>query len=343
MAPAASVIPTIRTARNLDGEPVINRGDVLEAEKRISGYVRRTPLLRAGTAAAPLWFKCEYMQHTGVFKARGAFNRQLAARERGELDPAVGVVAASGGNAGLANAYAAAALGVPATVFVPTTAPRVKVERLLHYGATVNQVGLEYAEAYAAAMQYVEASGALFCHAYDQLEIAAGAGTIAEEILQDEPGTDTIMVAVGGGGLYAGVAAAAQGRARIIAAEPSSIPTLHAALKAGRPVDVPVSGIAADSLGARRVGEIAFSMASRVPPISVLVDEAAIVSARALLWSEYRIPAEYGAAAAFAAVTSGAYVPSEGERVAVIICGANTDPGTLESPPEGGAGQGAAH
>ena len=313
---------------------MITRSDVLEAERRIRGYVRRTPLLRGGTAAAPLWFKCEFLQHTGVFKARGAFNRILAARERGELDPKIGVVAASGGNAGLANAYAAAALGVPATVFVPETAPRVKVERLLGYKATVRQIGAEYAEAYAAAMQYVETSGALFCHAYDQLEIAAGAGTLAEEIFQDEPGIDTIVVAVGGGGLYAGVAAAAEGRARVVAVEPRNIPTLHAALEAGHPVNVPVSGIAADSLGARRVGEIAFSMASRVPPTSVLVDDAAIVSARSLLWSEYRIPAEYGAAAAFAALTSGAYTPGDGGRVAVIVCGANTDVHTLENIPE---------
>ena len=317
-----------------EGETVIIRSDVLEAEKRISGYVRRTPLLRGGTPDAPLWFKCEFLQHTGVFKARGAFNRILAARERGDLDPQIGVVAASGGNAGLANAYAAAALGVPATVFVPETAPRVKVERLLGYNATVRQVGTEYAEAFAAAMEYVETSGALFCHAYDQLEIAAGAGTVAEEILEDEPSIDTIIVAVGGGGLYAGIAAAAEGRAHVIAVEPFNIPTLHAALEAGRPVDVPVSGIAVDSLGARRVGEIAFSMASRVSPTSVLVNDDAIVAARSQLWSEYRIPAEYGAAAAFAALTSGAYKPREGERVAVIVCGANTDASTLENSPQ---------
>lgn len=310
---------------------MINRSDVLQAQNRISGHVRRTPLLRGGTAAAPLWFKCEFLQHTGVFKARGAFNRQLAARERGELDPAIGVVAASGGNAGLANAYAAAVLGVPATVFVPENAPRVKVERLLAYNATVRQVGAEYAEAFAAAMHYVEDTGALFCHAYDQLEIAAGAGTLAEEILEDEPGIDTIVVAVGGGGLYAGVAAAAEARARVVAVEPFTIPTLHAALDAGRPVDVAVSGVAADSLGARRVGGIAFSIASRVPPASVLVDDAAIVAARSQLWSDYRIPAEYGAAAALAALTSGAYTPAEGERVAVIVCGANTDACTLEN------------
>lgn len=308
---------------------MIDRSDVLEAKKRISGYVRRTPLLSVGTVTAPLWLKCEFMQHTGVFKARGAFNRLLAARERGELDPLVGVVAASGGNAGLANAYAAAALGVPATVFVPETAPQVKVERLRGYGATVRQIGAEYAEAYAGAMEYVAQSGALFCHAYDQLEIAAGAGTLAEEMLEDAPDIDTIIVAVGGGGLYAGIAAAAEGRARVVAVEPAKIPTLHAALAAGHPVDVPVSGIAADSLGARRVGEIAFDMASRVPPASVLVEDAAIIAARAALWSDYRIPAEYGAAAALAALTSGAYVPRAGERVAVVICGGNTDPGTL--------------
>jgi threonine dehydratase len=310
---------------------VIVRDDVLAAQKRISGYVRRTPLLRADSADYPLWFKCEFLQHTGVFKARGAFNRQLAARERGELDPAIGVVAASGGNAGLANAYAAAALGVPATVFVPETAPRVKVERLLRYNATVRQVGAEYAEAYTAAMEYAGQTGALFCHAYDQPEIAAGAGTMAEEILQDQPDIDTIVVAVGGGGLFSGIAAAAEGRARIVTVEPFSAPTLHAALKAGHPVDVAVSGVAADSLGARRVGAIAFSMATRVAPLAVLADDAAIATARHRLWSEYRIPAEYGAAAAWAALTSGAYVPRDGERVAVIVCGANTDPGSLDT------------
>ncbi|MDQ1596224.1 MAG: threonine dehydratase [Arthrobacter pascens] len=311
---------------------MITRDDVLAAERRISKHVRRTPLLRGGSSSAPLWLKCEFLQHTGVFKARGAFNRQLAALERGELDPAVGVVAASGGNAGLANAYAAAALGVPATVFVPENAPRVKVERLLAYNATVRQAGSEYIEAYEAAQEYVAQSGALFCHAYDQPEIAAGAGTIAEEILQDEPGINTIVVAVGGGGLYAGLAAAATGRARIVAVEPVTIPTLHAALEAGRPVDVTVSGIAADSLGARRLGDIAFSMAWQEPPISVLVSDDAIIAARAQLWNEYRIPAEYGAATALAALSSGAYVPQKDERVAVIICGANTDPCTLGNP-----------
>jgi threonine dehydratase len=310
---------------------VLTREDVLAAENRIAGHVRRTPLLRGGTTSEPVWFKCEFLQHTGVFKARGAFNRMLAARERGELDPTVGVVAASGGNAGLAFAYAAGVLGVPAIVFVPETAPTVKVQRLRDYGADVRQVGSEFAEANDAAIALVEASGALFCHPYDQLEIAAGGGTIAQEILEDEPSIDTIVVAVGGGGLFAGTTAAAASRARVVAVEPFAIPTLHEAIAAGRPVDVSVSGVAADSLGARRVGEIAFEIASRVPPRSVLVTDEAIVAARAQLWAEYRIPAEYGAATAMAAISSGAYTPEPSERIAVVVCGANTDPRTLDA------------
>jgi threonine dehydratase len=309
---------------------VITRDDVLAASRRIKGYVRHTPLLRAEPGTTPLWLKCEFLQHTGVFKARGAFNRLLAARERGELDPSAGVVIASGGNAGLANAYAAATLGVRATVFVPETAPPVKIQRIREYGADVQQVGTEYAEASEAAADDAKLRGALLSHAYDQPEIAAGAGTLAEEMFEDEAGIQTIVVAVGGGGLYAGVAVAAGEKARVIAVEPFSCPTLHAALDAGRPVDVSVSGVAADSLGARRLGDIAFSVASRLAPTSVLVDDDAIVTARLQLWRDYRIPAEHGAAAAFAALTSGAYQPSDGERVAVVVCGANTDIRTLE-------------
>ncbi len=315
---------------------MISRSDVLDAQTRIAGYIRRTPMIEVGTASHPMWLKLEYLQHTGVFKARGAFNRVLSAQERGELNQAVGIVAASGGNAGLANAYAAAQLEIPATVFVPTTTPMVKVERLRNYGATVKQVGVEYAEAYTAARRHVTKTGAVFCHAYDQLEIAAGAGTIAEEILEDQPAIDTIVVAVGGGGLFAGLTAAADGRANIIAVEPLTIPTLHTALAAGRPVDIPVSGIAADSLGARRVGTIAFDVATRTRPQSVLVDDDAIIQARADLWAKYRIPAEYGAAAALAAITAHAYTPAPGENVAVIVCGANTDIRTLDAIPTPG-------
>lgn len=303
---------------------------MLTAGMRINGYVRRTPLLQVATPTGALWLKCEFLQHTGVFKARGAFNRLVAARDRGELDPSAGVVIASGGNAGLANAYAAATVGVKATVFVPETAPPVKIERIREYGADVRQVGSEYADASEAAIEYANVRGALLSHAYDQLEVAAGAGTLAEEMLEDEPSIETIVVAVGGGGLYAGIAAAAAGRARVVTVEPQTCPTLHTALNVGHPVDVSVSGVAADSLGARRIGEIAFSVASRLPPTSILVEEDAIVSARLQLWREYRIPAEHGAAAAYAALSSGVYQPAPGERVAVVVCGANTDVRTLE-------------
>lgn len=312
---------------------MLERSDVLTADARIRPHIRRTPMFRSDGPGGTLWFKCEFVQHTGSFKARGAFNRVLAALDRGELDPAAGIVAASGGNAGLAHAYAARQLGVPATVFVPDTAPAVKVDRLRRYGADVRQVGREYAEAFTAAVDHTARSGALFCHAYDQPEIAAGAGTVAEEILDDEPSIDTIVVAVGGGGLLAGLLAASEGRARVVAVEPVSVPTLHAALAHGRPVDVDVSGVAVDSLGARRIGDIGFATARRVGVVSRLVDDRAVVGARAQLWNDYRIAAEYGAATAFAALTTGAYVPEADERVAVIVCGANTDPATLTADP----------
>jgi threonine dehydratase len=311
---------------------MITGDDVAAARERVAPFVRRTPVLRADDpdAAAAVWFKAEFLQRCGVFKTRGAFNRQLRAREDGGLDPRIGVVAASGGNAGLANAYAAATLGVPATVFVPRTAPQVKVDRLRTFGATVHQIGVEYAEAYDAAQQFVADSGALFCHAYDHPDIAAGAGAIGLEIVEDLPGVNTIVVAVGGGGLFAGVATAVAAHGvQVIAVEPQSIPTLHAALQAGEPVDVSVSGVAADSLGARRIGTQGFEVARATDPVSVLVSDDDIVAARHLLWDQYRIPAEYGAAAAYAALTSQAYRPAAGETVAVIVCGANTDPSTL--------------
>lgn len=307
--------------------------DVEAARTRTAPYVRRTPVLRADpSGAGEVWFKAEFLQRCGVFKVRGAFNRQVAGRERGELDRRAGVVVASGGNAGLANAHAAAVLGVPATVFVPTSAPQVKVDRLHAYGATVRRVGVEYAEAYEAALHHVATTGGLLCHAYDHPDIAAGAGVIGLEIVEDVPQVDTVVVAVGGGGLFAGVAAAIHERGvRLVTVEPTRIPTLRAAVEAGRPVDVAVSGIAADSLGARRAGDVAFEAASRCRPVSVLVDNDAIVAARDTLWDGYRIPAEHGAAAAFAALTTGAYEPADGERVVVVVCGANTDAATLGS------------
>jgi threonine dehydratase len=310
---------------------MITRADVDEAASRIAGLVRRTPVIKVdgGTFPGQVWLKCEFMQHTGTFKARGAFNRVLACRERGELKEDVGIVVASGGNAGLANAYAAARAGVPAHVFVPETAPAVKVKKLQESGAAVIQGGAEYAEAYDAAMAFAAETGAVYCHAYDQSEIAAGAGTVGSELLEQLGEVDTVLVAVGGGGLMAGIAAAVEGLAKVVGAEPANAPTLHSALAAGEPVDVAVSGIAADSLGARRIGRIGFDVAVRTGVQSVLVSDDDIVAARSLLWAGYRIVVEHGAAAAYAALTSGAYLPAEGERVAVILCGANTDPATV--------------
>ena len=299
---------------------MVDLADVRAAAERIDGRMRRTPVLAAGPDR---WFKLEFTQHAGSFKTRGMMNRILA----GPVSPA-GLVAASGGNAGLAAAYTARELGLPAEVFVPVTAPAVKVAKLGKLGARVVQEGREYAEAYAAAVVRAAETGASFCHAYDDPAMVAGNGTLGLE-LAEQVDVDTVLVAVGGGGLLAGVIAANARKARIVAVEPVTARALHAALEAGEPVDVPVSGVAADSLGARRVGDIAFALASSTGIDSVLVDDAAIVEARRRLWDEYRIVVEHGTAAAQAALLSGAYRPEPGERVAVLLCGANTDPADL--------------
>ncbi len=316
---------------------MITRDDVEAARRRIAAHVRRTPVtvLAAGDLlpGVPVALKLEQLQHTGSFKARGALNRVLSAAARGELGPA-GVVAASGGNAGLAVAHAAAREGVAARVYVPTTAPAVKVARLRELGADVVQVGDRYALAHEAAVAHAEEAGALFCHAYDQPEVCAGQGTLALELAEQlDGGVDTVLVAVGGGGLMAGVAAALEGRARVVGVEPGTVPTFAAALDAGEPVDVPVSGVAADSLGATRLGAIAWAVVRRTGARSVLVDDADVVAARRLLWERYRLVVEHGAACAVAALVAGAYVPDGGERVAVVLCGANTAPEDLA--PEG--------
>lgn len=312
---------------------MIDRSDVQAAAGRVAGRVRRTPMIEVEPGplapAARMWLKLELTQHTGSFKARGAFNHILAARDQGRL-PETGIVAASGGNAGLAFAYAAARAGVPAEVYVPETAPAVKVARLRALGAAVVQVGTRYAEAQDAATKRAAGTGALFCHAYDLPEVCAGQGTLGLEVLEQTGGEiDTVLLAVGGGGLMAGVAAALEGRARVVGVEPVTIPTLERALHAGRPVDVEVSGVAADSLGATRAGEIAFAVASRAGVRPVLVTDEAIVEARRFVWQEYRLVVEHGTAAAVAALRGGAYRPSPGERVAVVLCGANTDPADL--------------
>ncbi|MEV7377526.1 threonine/serine dehydratase [Streptomyces lydicus] len=312
---------------------MITMVDVEAAARRIGGRVRRTPVVAVTpeepVSEAEVWLKLEMLQHTGSFKARGAFNHLLAAAERGRL-PRAGVVAASGGNAGLAFAYAAGRLGTRAEVFVPTTAPPVKVARLRALGAEVVQVGEKYADAYRAATERATEHGALFCHAYDQPAVCAGQGTVGLELLEQTRGElDTVLVAVGGGGLMAGVATALEGRAKVVAVEPENAPTLHAALAAGRQVEVPVSGVAADSLGASRVGDIAFEVARRTGVASLLVSDEDIVRARRTLWDRYRLVVEHGTAAAAAALFTGAYRPAPGERLAVLLCGANTDPSDL--------------
>lgn len=305
--------------------PQVSLADIERASSRTRGHLRRTPVLQAGS---DVWFKLEFMQHSGSFKARGAFNRLLAAAEAGTL-PAAGIVAASGGNAGLAFAHAARELAVPATIFVPTISAPVKVNRLRELGATVVQEGSEYAAAHEAALAAAAASGALYCHAYDQPEVVAGQGIIGLELLEQIQDLDTVLVAVGGGGLMAGIAVALGNRARVIAVEPEAAPTLHAALAAGAPTDVTVGGVAADALGARRIGDIAFGIASGMGIRSLLVPDEAIAAARRELWQRYRLVTEPAGAAAWALLASGAWRPAPDERVAVLLCGANTDPADL--------------
>ncbi|MER5811215.1 serine/threonine dehydratase [Streptomyces sp. NPDC002033] len=305
-------------------EQQLDHAAVRAAARRIAGTVRPAAVV---PAAEGVWYALEYLQHTGSFKARGAHNFLAAHREAGSL-PAAGVTIASGGNAGLACAWAARAHGVPATVFLPVGAPRVKVDRLRGYGADVRLVGDRYAEAQTACREFAAASGALGSHAYDHPLVAAGAGTLLEEIRSALPGLDTVVVAVGGGGLFAGVATAAREYGvRVVAAEPEHCRALNAALEAGRPVDVPVDSVAADSLGASRVSADALAAARAGNATSVLVPDTAITAARRALWEEHRIVVENGAATALAALRTA---PEPlGERVAVVLCGANTDPAGL--------------
>ncbi|MEV6686159.1 serine/threonine dehydratase [Streptomyces sp. NPDC051130] len=305
-------------------EQQLDYAAVRAAADRIAGVTRPAAVVAAGEG---VFYALEYLQHTGSFKARGAHNFLAAHRAAGTLPPA-GVTIASGGNAGLACAWAARAQSVPATVFLPANAPRVKVERLRGYGADVRLVGDRYAEALTACREFAADSGALSSHAYDHPLIAAGAGTLLDEIRAALPGLDTVVVAVGGGGLFAGVATAAREHGvRVVAAEPEHCRALNAALEAGRPVDVPVDSVAADSLGATRVSADALAAALHEGVDSVLVPDAQITAARRGLWEDHRIVVEPGAATALAAL--GRFRRAPGARVAVILCGANTDPADL--------------
>jgi threonine dehydratase len=309
---------------------VITRQDVEEAAERVGRRVRRTPVVEvepeAFGAAAPVLLKLELLQHTGSFKPRGIFNRILSA---GTEAKAAGVIAASGGNAGLAVAYAAAQLGLHAEIFVPESSSPVKVQRLRALGAEVTVTGAFYADAYAASQRRASASGALVVHAYDQPEVAAGQGTVARELEAQAPGFGTVLVAVGGGGLIEGIATWVRGSRRVVAVEPERCPSMASALAAGEPVDVEVGGLAADSLGARRVSASALAAARAAGVVPVLVPDEAIAAARRRLWEQLRVAAEPGGACALAALLSGAWSAAPGERLAVVICGGNTDPSDL--------------
>jgi threonine dehydratase len=311
---------------------LIGLADVTAAAARIRDRVRRvglSPVDPGAFGTSPGLLAYEFTQHTGTFKARGAANLAAFHVDAGTM-PAAGVTIASGGNAGLACAWAAQATGTVATVFVPTNAPAFKVAKLRGYGATVRQVGTEYADALAGSIEFATESGALLSHAYDHPLVVAGAGTLALEILDEVPDLDTVVVAVGGGGLFAGTAAAmSRTGKRIVVVEPENCRALNAALEAGGPVDVTVESIAADSLGARRVSQAAYDFARSTDVTSVLVSDDDIVAARQSLWDERRIVAEHGGAAALAALRSGAYRPEPTEKVVVILCGANTDPTDL--------------
>ena len=302
----------------------VTRTRIAETDALIRPYVRRTPNVMAdgadfGLPPGPLVFKLEQLQHSGSFKARGAF-ANLLLRDV----PAAGVAAASGGNHGAAVAYAAGRLGVPATVFVPGITSPAKLERIRAYGATLVVAGERYDDALAASVAHVAATGAMQVHAFDQVETLLGQGTVGLELEADAPGLDTLLVAVGGGGLIGGIAAWYAGGVKIVAVEPEGAPTLHDALAAGRPVDAPAGGLAADSLAPRQVGALMFPVAQHWVSEAVLVTDDAIRAAQAALWSVLRVVAEPGGAAAFAALLSRRYRPAAGERVGVLVCGGNT-------------------
>ena len=335
-APGAVGLPGAAAPR-IDWHAEIERAAArLEGQRERQGaFVRETPLwklspevfgLPATLAASgvEIWLKLEHLQAGGSFKARGMMNRLLA----GAL-PASGVIVASGGNAGIATAAAARALGVPCEVFVPGLSPEAKRERLRALGARVTVAGDAYADALAACLARQRESGALLTHAYDQVEVVAGAGTLGREIEAQGGLPDSVLVSVGGGGLVGGLAAWFAGRSRVVALEPERAPTLFRAREAGMPVDVEVGGIAADSLGARRIGALSWDIVQQHLHEALLLDDAAIRAAQSWLWRELKLAVEPAAALPLAALQTGAYVPRPGEKICLIVCGANVDPATL--------------
>lgn len=319
-------------------DPMVTAKMIEAARDRISPYIRQTPILptRAGELglAYPVVLKLELLQHTGSFKCRGAFSRILAA---GDDVPAAGVVAASGGNHGAALAFAARRLGIPAEVFVPSSSPSMKRDRITSFGAKVHVIDGLYDDAQAAATEHQATTGALMVHPFDHPDVVAGQGTMAAELddqLAGQPGGqgsgyDTLIVASGGGGFTAGQAAWVGDTRKVVSVEPLTSRCLHAAREAGTPVPVDVSGLAADSLGARQLGAVAWSVVERYVDHAVLVSDDDIRAAQRVLWDELRLVAEPGGAAALAGLRRGAYVPAPGERVVVVVCGSNCDPTTV--------------
>jgi threonine dehydratase len=302
----------------------IDRDAIAATERTIRPYVRTTPVIGVdgadfGIDGVPLTLKLELLQHAGSFKSRGAFTNLLT-----RAVPKAGVAAASGGNHGAAIAYAAMRLGVPAKIFVPSVASPAKIAQIRGYGADLVVGGALYADALAACERHLADAGALSVHAYDQPETLLGQGTVGLEFERQAPELDTVLVAVGGGGLIGGVASWYAGRIKIVGVEPEAAPTLTRALAAGRPVDAEAGGIAADSLAPRQVGQLMFPIAQRHIAEVVLVTDDAIRAAQETLWRTLRLVAEPGGAAATAALLSGRYVPRPGERVGVLVCGGNT-------------------
>ena len=303
----------------------ITRDEIRGIYAKLAPHIRRTPVISAdgtefGLEPGALALKLELLQHTGSFKARGAITNLLT-----KTVPRAGVVAASGGNHGVAIAFAAKKFGVAARIYVPTVASIAKIDRIRGYGAELVVGGQLYADAYAEGQKWAASSGAMAIHAYDQPETLLGQGTVGLEMEEQVPDLDTLLVAVGGGGLIGGISAWYARKIRIIAVEPDKAPTLMRALEAGRPVDAEAGGIAADSLAPRRVGELMFPLAQKFVERVLLVTDDEIKQAQRALWREMRIAAEPGGAAAFAALLSRKYQPVSTEKVGVVICGGNTD------------------
>ena len=311
---------------------MISRDDIRQCYDTIRPYIRRTPVIQvdlaeldeSATALPRGTLKLEQLQCAGAFKARGAFTNLLLR----DVPPA-GVVAASGGNHGVAVAYAAHRLSIPAKIFVPTVSAPTKIERIRQLGADLVVTGDRYADALAAAQDWEQSSGAMSVHAYDQRETILGQGTLGLELAEQAASLDTVLVPVGGGGLLAGVASWFAGDVRVIAVEPEGAPTLSYARAAGQPTDAPAGSVAADALAPRRVGELVFPITESYVDDVLLVDDASILAGQRALWQAFRVAAEPAASVGIAALLAGAYKPAPGEHVAVVITGANMSPSQL--------------